>query len=162
MEPLSIVSMAVSVVSLCNAAISTLYDIDRARRSYTELNRELNNLRDSFQEFEQTLEIHNDVLEHLGGRPVTCERMLSLQSDVLSKCWQLVVPKEPQRWMLRDDSRGWKNTRNFEEICAKMMHCVRSDGIRTEPAFWRLQRWIMVSNTCEILISWTTNSHVRV
>jgi hypothetical protein len=144
MDPFSVVTCVASVISLSNAIISTQYDILRAMRSSTERTGGL----------EKAIEIYKDLLKHLSiylsDRSDTCARTLSLRSDDVSSCWQLVRSNEPQGWLTRDYiSREGEDTKAFEETCASLIHCVQSDGLRTEPALWKLQRWITVSVKCE-------------
>jgi hypothetical protein len=146
MDPLSIVGMVASAVSLCSAVISTLYDIDHTRIPYTESSAELAQVIRSVGELEKSLGIQKDTLERLLDQPETCRRIVSLRSDALSKCRQIVESKQSRKHMPQgDDLGGWQDTGNLDEICTKLMTCVRSHRIRAEPMLWRLQRRIMVS-----------------
>jgi hypothetical protein len=136
MDPFSIVAGVASLISLSNAVISTQYDILRAMRSSTERIGRLG----------KAIEIYEDTLKNLADKLDTCARMLSIRSDDVSTCRQLVRSKEFQGWMtVKADSRGWEVTTPFKETCVSLMQCVQSEGSRTDPAFWKLQKWIMVS-----------------
>jgi hypothetical protein len=146
MDPLSVVAAIVSLVSFSNAVISTQYDIVRAKRSSIQSSGRLDSLLASSRRLKQAIQVHTDITKHLTDRLEACARTMSLRSDVASSCWQLARSKESQGWMTREgDSRGWEDTRPLEETCTNLMHCVQSESSRTEPAFWKLQSWIMVS-----------------
>jgi hypothetical protein len=146
MDPLSVCTAIVPVVSLLNAVISTQYDIVRARRLSIQRSGGTDSLLASFGKLEQAVQVHTDTARHLMETMESCARKVSLRPDVASSCWQLVKSEKSQEWMTReDDTRKWEDTRPFEETCMSLMHCVQSEGSQTDPALWKLQSWIMVS-----------------
>jgi hypothetical protein len=127
----SIISLILLSSTIVSAITSTQYDIERTSRL-------VKNLSGSFRALERKLDIYRGAVEPLAKSAKHSSHYLSLRSDLEAACRQF------NGLILRIDAICIGQT-NHGDTCARLIKRCQLDDIRIEPAFWKLQKWTMVS-----------------
>jgi hypothetical protein len=144
--------------SLFGAVTSTQYDIERISRSVKDILEDVRAV-------EHKVNIYRDAVGSLEKSAELSRHYVCLGSEMDATCRQISGSKFslPQRLVDlarggSDNSRGyldgsrmlWIDAIRIDQnkdgdTCAGLKNLCRMDDIRLDPAFWRLQRWTMVS-----------------
>lgn len=147
MDPLSAAVSIASAVSattlLTSSVISTQYNMLREIRA---LDQSLEELRRIINESELLLRTYSERMGCLRDISEHCEQIASLTSASSAKRGKgLRTNRALERILLEGCEGGTKGLRVLGEIRTESFQGCWQGLLGTEPTFWKLQRWVMVS-----------------